>query len=164
MPESTRPQRVCVLAEPAHARILQAIWHARCLNAPINATPASSDCSWPRHSCPLRPPRVPSPRRRPPLLAEPNHARILQARWHAKCLNVRSSRPQWPVSSLPAISTSCPMSIFAPPRAQVDKSPANEKTSREPLRPDGRRLRLLLLSISVATSTRVMEVPTTIVV
>ena len=56
------------------------------------------------------------------------------------------------------------MSIFAPRRAQVDKSPANEQTSREPLRPGGRYLRLLLLSISVATSMRAMKVPTTIVV
>ena len=83
IPESTRPQRVCVLAEPGHVRILQAIWHARCLNVPINATAASSDCSWPRHSRTSRPSRDPPPRSRLSLLAESDHARM-----H------RSSRPQ----------------------------------------------------------------------
>ena len=86
-PRAPSPRRrPLLLAEPNHARILQARWHAKCLNVPVNATPAGSDCSWPRHSRSLRPSHDPPPRNRLSLLAKPDHARIPQARRHARCL------------------------------------------------------------------------------
>ena len=78
-------RRPPLLAEPNHARIPQARWHAKCLNVPVNATPASSDCSWPRHSRSLQPSQDPPPRNRLSLLAKPDHARMPQARRHARC-------------------------------------------------------------------------------